>query len=172
MGLPVHPRTGVLVAVVLLVAAHGTAWARVSPHDLTGRLLRMAMTPVTMPAAAEPRALREPPSLAANAGSAVSSAAGWFEGGAAHAMNMVDGAAIVFEAYKDPANAQTPLHGYSVSKTLTAVAVGVALCAGHIKSLDDPASVYAKELEGTIYGQASVRQLLTMSIGAVRAPFG
>lgn len=54
----------------------------------------------------------------------------------------------------------------SMAKTITAVAVGIALKEGRIRSLDDRAEVYATELAGTLYGSTSVRHLLRMSSGA------
>lgn len=64
---------------------------------------------------------------------------------------------------------RTPSHRFlsnSMAKTITALAVGLALREGRIASLDDEAQRYAPELAGTIYGQATVRQLLRMSSGA------
>jgi CubicO group peptidase (beta-lactamase class C family) len=62
-----------------------------------------------------------------------------------------------------------PTHRFlsnSMAKTLTAMAVGIALKEGLIRSLDDRAEVYAPALAGTLYGQTSVRHLLRMSSGA------
>lgn len=56
--------------------------------------------------------------------------------------------------------------GNSMSKSVTSLAVGLALCNGDIQSLDDPAQIYAQELEGTTWGQSTIRQLLMMSSGA------
>ncbi len=49
-----------------------------------------------------------------------------------------------------------PTHRFlsnSMAKTLTAMAVGIALKEGLIRSLDDRAEVYAPALAGTLYGQ-------------------
>ncbi len=62
-----------------------------------------------------------------------------------------------------------PTHRFlsnSMAKTLTAMAVGIALKEGLIRSLDDRAEVYAPALTGPLYGQTSVRHLLRMSSGA------
>jgi CubicO group peptidase (beta-lactamase class C family) len=53
-----------------------------------------------------------------------------------------------------------------MTKSLTALAVGEAYCAGKIKSLDDPATRYAPQLEGTAYGAASLKNLLKYTSGA------
>lgn len=70
---------------------------------------------------------------------------------------------VVFESYKQGANPNSVMIGYSMAKSATAVAVGQALCDGAIKSLDDAAEAYSDSLKGTAYGQASVRNLLTMA---------
>jgi CubicO group peptidase (beta-lactamase class C family) len=60
---------------------------------------------------------------------------------------------------------QIPL-GFSMSKSLTAITVGHALCDGKIESLDDAASKYVPELAKTTWGVARVRDLLKMASGA------
>ncbi len=79
---------------------------------------------------------------------------------------MIENGAIIFEGYAKGATRETQLNAYSMAKSLTALAVGEALCAGKIKSLDDKASVYAPQLDGTAYGAASLRDLLRMTSGA------
>lgn len=79
---------------------------------------------------------------------------------------LLENGAVVHEAYSNGAAADRQLNSYSVAKSLTALAVGEALCAGKLASLDDPASKYAPQLEGTAYGSASLRNLLRMTSGA------
>ncbi len=79
---------------------------------------------------------------------------------------MIENGAIIFEGYAKGATRESQLDAWSVAKSLTALAVGEALCAGKIKSLDDKASVYAPQLDGTAYGAASLRDLLRMTSGA------
>lgn len=86
--------------------------------------------------------------------------------GTAMAAVMIENGALVFEGYAKGATRESQLNAYSMAKSLTALAVGEALCAGKIKSLDDKAVVYAPQLEGTAYGAASIRHLLSMSSGA------
>jgi CubicO group peptidase (beta-lactamase class C family) len=78
----------------------------------------------------------------------------------------VDGK-IIFEKYSSPFLAKwwTPL-GFSMSKSVTALAVGQALCEGHISSLEDRIEAYVPELKGTSWGVASVEDVLKMSSGA------
>lgn len=73
---------------------------------------------------------------------------------------------LVAEAYGNGASAERPLNAYSMTKSLTALAVGEALCAGKIASLDDTAARYVPALEGTAYGRATLRQLLSYTSGA------
>ena len=54
----------------------------------------------------------------------------------------------------------------SVAKTIVALAMGKALQAGHIKSLDDTAETYAPALAGTLYGQTKIIHLMRMASGA------
>lgn len=79
---------------------------------------------------------------------------------------LFEGGVLASETYANGAAADTPLNLYSVAKSLTALAVGEALCSGKIKSLDDEASIYAPSLDGTAYGAASIRNLLGYTSGA------
>jgi CubicO group peptidase (beta-lactamase class C family) len=54
----------------------------------------------------------------------------------------------------------------SMTKSLTGLAVGKALCTGAIKSLDDEAGIYSPRLSGTSWGNAKVRHILAMSSGS------
>ena len=76
---------------------------------------------------------------------------------------------ILFEGYKPPATDQTAQHSQSMSKSLTAYMVGILLCDGQIRSLGDRAEAYVPQLKGTVYGAATIKQLLTMSSGAAPA---
>ncbi len=52
-----------------------------------------------------------------------------------------------------------------MAKSITALAVGIALREGLIKSLDDSAERYAPGIRGTVLGQTSLRNLLRMASG-------
>lgn len=88
------------------------------------------------------------------------------EANATTALLLVDHGQIVFERYKSPADSQSPLFSQSMSKSLTALVIGNLLCQGRIASLDDRADQYAEALAGSVQGEATIRQLLTMSSGA------
>ncbi|UCP00849.1 beta-lactamase family protein [Metapseudomonas lalkuanensis] len=53
----------------------------------------------------------------------------------------------------------------SMAKTITSMAIGIALQEGKIHSLDDHAERYAPQLGGTLYGGTTIRNLLRMSSG-------
>jgi hypothetical protein len=78
---------------------------------------------------------------------------------------------IIFEEYHRGATVDSKIIAYSMSKSLTSLAVGKALCEGHISSLDDPAEKYSSSLAGTRYGAASIKALLMMSSGGMQPNF-
>ena len=84
-------------------------------------------------------------------------------------LHLLDRGKILFEGYKAPASETTAQHSQSMSKSLTAYMIGILLCDGKIRSLDDRAEAYAPLLKGTVYGEATIKQLLTMSSGAAPA---
>jgi CubicO group peptidase (beta-lactamase class C family) len=72
---------------------------------------------------------------------------------------------VVYERYiKDEKDNLYP--SWSMSKSITSLVVGHALCEKKIQSLDDRADKYSEELKGTPWGEAKIRDLLTMSSGA------
>lgn len=63
---------------------------------------------------------------------------------------------------------RTPAHrllSFSMGKSITSIAVGMALADGRIRSLDDKAAVYVPELAGAPYGETTIRDLLRMASG-------
>lgn len=82
------------------------------------------------------------------------------------ALALVERGVLVYEGHAGGRSAADRYFSFSVAKSLTALAVGEALCAGRIRSLDDTAVSYAPELAGTAYADASVRHLLMMASGA------
>ncbi len=79
---------------------------------------------------------------------------------------VLDDGKLVFEAYDNGANRESKMDSYSMAKSLTALAVGEAFCAGKITSLDDKAEKYVPAIADTAYGKASIRQLLSYTSGA------
>lgn len=82
---------------------------------------------------------------------------------------MVDKGKIVFEAYNAPAAPTKPNFSWSMSKSLVAYTLGLTNCESEQIDYNKPAKTYSKELNGTIYGEASVKDLLMMSSGATNA---
>jgi CubicO group peptidase (beta-lactamase class C family) len=75
---------------------------------------------------------------------------------------------ILYERYSfGVGKRNTPL-GYSMSKSLTALTVGRAICDGHIATIDDPIKKYVPSLSETSWGEASIKDVLRMSSGAYR----
>jgi CubicO group peptidase (beta-lactamase class C family) len=84
----------------------------------------------------------------------------------AMALLVIKDGVIQVERYQYGRTAEHRFLSNSMAKTITAMAVGLALREGSIKSLDDRADVYAPTLAGTLYGETSLRNLLRMSSGA------
>lgn len=102
---------------------------------------------------------------------AVKKAQSIFDTSAAKVMALVNGEKVVWAAYKPPANAQSSLFGYSMGKTVTAAAVGKAICEQKL-TLDTKVKDQIPELAQTDLGEATVRSLLTMSSGSKDIDFG
>jgi CubicO group peptidase (beta-lactamase class C family) len=78
---------------------------------------------------------------------------------------MLDNGELAYENYANDAKPDSQLNTYSMTKSFTSLAVGEALCSGKIKSLDDLAASYVPELAGTVYGAASIKNLLQYTSG-------
>lgn len=53
-----------------------------------------------------------------------------------------------------------------MAKSITSLAVAIAVSEGKIRSLDDRADIYAPKLAGTLHGEKTIRNLLRMSSSA------
>jgi CubicO group peptidase (beta-lactamase class C family) len=82
---------------------------------------------------------------------------------------LIEKGKIIYERYREPGTPTSPMFSYSMSKTLVGDTIGQMMCGGVIGELDKPASTYSKDLEGTVYGEATVKNLLTMSSGVAAA---
>lgn len=82
------------------------------------------------------------------------------------ALLIIKDGVIQFERYQYGRTAEHRFLSQSMAKTITAMAVGIALREQRIKSLDDRADVYEPTLLGTLYGETTIRNLLRMSSGA------
>lgn len=83
----------------------------------------------------------------------------------AKAFVLMDGDSVVYSETKAPADLDSVFFGLSLGKTVTAMAVGQAICAGRLK-LETKASEVVPELAGKALGNATVHDLLRMASGA------
>ena len=77
---------------------------------------------------------------------------------------VLDGRDIVFERYV-AAGRDTRFQSWSMAKSFTSAAFGIALGEGRIRSVDDAVTAYVPELKGSGYDGVSLRDLLRMSSG-------
>ena len=89
----------------------------------------------------------------------------YFERNPTTAMLIAKGDTLLLERYQYARQPRQRFTSFSMSKTIIAMLIGVALHEGRIRSLDDLAQVYAPGLQGTEYGKTPLRHLLTMSSG-------
>lgn len=118
--------------------------------------------------AALPIALKKRTDLDRFERSFVSKADAIFDRNPALAMILIDKGEIVYERYHPELTDKTPLLSYSMSKSLTSMVVGKAHCAGDLKNLDAKMKDINPLLDGTAYGNATIKQILMMSSGAIR----
>jgi len=78
---------------------------------------------------------------------------------------VVQGGQRVFEAYQYQRKPGMRFLGHSFAKSITALAFGKALQDQLFPSLDVRADALVPALKGSVYGEASIRQLLHMSSG-------
>lgn len=78
---------------------------------------------------------------------------------------VIDKDKIVYEKYRR-GDVSNPYPAWSITKSITSIIVGYALCQGYIKDLDDRAQDYVEDLKGTLWGEARISQLLKMKSGA------
>ena len=72
---------------------------------------------------------------------------------------------LVFERYQYSGVPSDRFASFSMTKSVVAILVGIALDEGRIGSLDDLAEQYLPALSGTVWGRVSIRNLLRMSSG-------
>jgi CubicO group peptidase (beta-lactamase class C family) len=77
---------------------------------------------------------------------------------------------IITEQYAGKGNKISKFAAYSVTKSLTSLAIGKAICNG-LFNLNTPASKIVPEFQINNYGKSTVRQILMMSSGAYWTTF-
>lgn len=78
---------------------------------------------------------------------------------------VLDGDKIVKEWYSFGNSKDTLFQSWSMAKSFTSDAIGIALGEGKIRSLEDKVTDYVPELAGSGYGDVSLHNLLRMSSG-------
>lgn len=73
---------------------------------------------------------------------------------------------VWFEKYQFGRNAEMRMMGWSMSKSVTSLLLGIALDRKDIASLEDTAALYVPSLAGTLHGETTLRNLMNMSSGA------
>ena len=73
---------------------------------------------------------------------------------------------MLFERYRMGRTPETRFTSWSMAKSVTSLLLGICIDRGLIKSLDDPAEQYVPELQGTLHGTTTLRNLANMSSGA------
>ena len=82
---------------------------------------------------------------------------------------ILKGDTVLAERYQYDRTSSDRLTSFSMAKTVVAMLMGIALHEGRIKSIDQKAEEFVPDLKGQLYGETSLRHLLTMSSGvAVR----
>lgn len=162
----------VFVLAALLTAASSAAQsgevsARRAAGDMSTEFKNIRMSPAAVPLALPRRApqgreiniVQEAESIARN--------------NPLLSMILVDHGEIIYETYNAPAAPHRPSFSWSMSKSLTAYTLGLMNCdSNNIIDYNQPAENYSKDLAGTVYGEATVRNLMTMSSGVSRARSG
>ncbi len=82
-----------------------------------------------------------------------------------NAMLVLKDGKIVYEVYRNNSDPSTRFMGWSVTKSLTSLLVGVALEQGLIISLDEDITDYLPELRNGAYRGVTIRQVLQMRSG-------
>ena len=72
---------------------------------------------------------------------------------------------VVIERYLNNMTPETRHIGWSMTKSITAILVGMAYEEGRIKSLDEPITHYIPELKAGGYKNVTIRQILQMTSG-------
>lgn len=149
---------------LLSSAAHAQEWFQMdTPGRIRSGLEANAARFYQLKPTSQPRAL--PPATPSDFTQKLTAEGQRFVGSAVSAL-VLDNGQLVFELYNQGGESSAMANAYSMTKSMTSLAVGEALCAGKIKSLDDHAQTYVPALDGTPYGKATIKQLLTYTSGA------
>ena len=154
-GYPVAPRLSQMHDDRFIVGSF-SALDTLSPHCL----LPPSPHPLALPVAASS------PEFAYKLGGQSFTLADYMDRQRATGVLVLKDGQIVAERYNYRRRPDMRMLSNSMAKTLVALAIGQALDDGAIHSLTDTAARYVPELEGTLYGETQLANLLRMASGA------
>lgn len=105
------------------------------------------------------------PAEAGVAPTALEAAASWAEAQNSTALLVAREGKLVFERYWQGTGRDTRFNPQSMSKTVLALLMGIAIERGEVGSVDDPVSDYVSEWKGEPRGAITLRQMLHMASG-------
>jgi CubicO group peptidase (beta-lactamase class C family) len=83
----------------------------------------------------------------------------------ANALLVMKDGRVVYERYLNNTGPQTRFMGWSMTKSIVSMLVGVAIAEGRIRTIDAPITDYLPELKGGGYDGVSIRQIMQMRSG-------
>ncbi|TAL41474.1 MAG: class A beta-lactamase-related serine hydrolase, partial [Chitinophagaceae bacterium] len=82
------------------------------------------------------------------------------------ALAVIRNDSLLFEKYWEGYNDSSKSGSFSVAKSITSLAIGIALKEGKIRSLDQPVGDFLPEFKEGMKAKVTIRHLLTMSSGS------
>jgi CubicO group peptidase (beta-lactamase class C family) len=92
-------------------------------------------------------------------------AAEWADDNESRCLLVIKDGVLVYERYFADASESTPVKSWSIAKSHTSTAVGIALARGELGSVDDSIAEYLPELAGTDKAAITLAHLLSMTAG-------
>lgn len=96
---------------------------------------------------------------------ALDDAAEWAEANESRCLLVIKDGVLVYERYFADTDATTMVKSWSIAKSHTSTAVGIALARGELGSVDDSIADYLPELAGTDKAAITLAHLLSMTAG-------
>ena len=90
---------------------------------------------------------------------------GWIEDRSVTALVVLKDGKIAYEDYFKDTNPEDLRISWSVAKSFLSALMGIIVADGDITSIDEPATKYAKDLKGSAYEGATIRNVLNMASG-------
>lgn len=152
------------------VTVQNLRWAMLNPdiNSLTFRSMDRLFTTRTVAHAGSPSPLPQADhalDFSYSFGGQTFSAAEGLERTYTNAVLIMKDGRIVHESYRNNSDRTTRFMGWSTTKSLVSILVGIAVEQGLVKSIDDPIERYLPELSQGGYKGVTVRQILQMRSG-------